>query len=119
MPIITTKPAYETPANEKLPNATDASELFDAFLQVERRRLVERLRKGRELSRRIYGRCEGQKPYGHYSAERATLELIYELRRNRLTSREIAASLNGRGLYARSGKPWQAAIISRIIRRAK
>ena len=30
MPIITTKPADETPANEKLPNATDASELFDA-----------------------------------------------------------------------------------------
>jgi DNA invertase Pin-like site-specific DNA recombinase len=82
------------------------------FSQVEKRRLVAKLRKAREAIREKGTRCDGRKPYGEHTdpaqavRERTILDRIRALRRGRMTWRAVAAQLNSEGLTTRKGTPW-------------
>lgn len=101
------------------------------FNQLEKERLVAKLRKAREAKRERTGRCEGRKRYGehpvHAERERAVVELVRRLRRKppgvtgkRASLRVIAAELNARAegdpaLRPRAGARWYPTQIGRLL----
>jgi hypothetical protein len=69
------------------------------------------------------GRCEGRKAFGEYPGEEAALHRIRQLYRKprgreRLSYAEIANQLNAERLPTRTGTPWRAGAVWRIVRRA-
>ena len=102
------------------------------FNQLEKDRLVIKLRKAREAQRRKTGRCEGRKRYGEHQAhaerESAVVDLIRQLRRKppggeRLSVATITARLNARAeldpaLRPRRAAKWHTTQVERILARA-
>lgn len=90
------------------------------FAELDKSMIVAKLRKGRERTKTKNGRCEGQKPFGHYEGEGLTLAAI---RTNRevlkMSCKDIAAALNSRRLPTRSGRPWSAPVVAKILRRER
>jgi len=91
------------------------------FAQVEKKRLVAKLRKARE-ARRLTGRCEGRKPYGAKDGEAKALDLMRSLHRKprnrpRRSFGDIAKELNAQGFSTRYGKPWLASTVWKILAR--
>lgn len=87
------------------------------FAELDRSMIVAKLRQGRQTKKAKHGRCEGQKPYGHYPGEALTLERIRQLRSTGLHFYLVAEQLNLEGHRSRSGKPWNGAVIARMMRR--
>jgi DNA invertase Pin-like site-specific DNA recombinase len=99
------------------------------FNQLEKDRLVIKLRKAREAKRQKAGRCEGRKRYGehpvHTERENAVLNLVRQLRRKpiggeRLSVAAIAAELNTRAeqdstLRPRTAAKWHPTQIRRLL----
>ena len=99
------------------------------FNQLEKDRLVIKLRKAREAKRQKAGRCEGRKRYGEHQAhaerESAVVDLIRQLRRKpiggeRLRLAALADELNTRAqqnpnLKPRSAERWHPTQIKRIL----
>ncbi len=99
------------------------------FNQLEKDRLVIKLRKAREAQRKKAGRCEGRKPYGehqeHAERESAVVNLVRQLRRKpiggeRLSLAAIAAELNARAdqdpeLRPRAAAKWYPTQIQRLL----
>ena len=99
------------------------------FNQLEKDRLVIKLRKAREAMRQKAGRCEGRKRYGEHQAhterERAVVNLVRQLRRKpiggeRLSVAAIAAELNARAehdpaLRPRAAAKWHPTQIHRLL----
>ena len=102
------------------------------FNQLEKERLVIKLRKAREAKRQKTGRCEGRKPYGEHQAhterESAVVNLVRQLRRKpiggeRLSLAAIAAELNTRAeqdptLRPRAAAKWYPTQVKRILTQA-
>ena len=102
------------------------------FNQLEKERLVIKLRKAREARREKTGRCEGSKPFGHdrEHAERESrvVDLLKQLRRKpiggtRLSFAAITAELNQRAdqepeLRPRTAAKWHLNQVKRILARA-
>ena len=102
------------------------------FNQLEKDRLVIKLRKAREAKRQKAGRCEGRKRYGehqtHAEREGAVVDLIKRLRRKpiggeRLSLAAIAVELNTRAeldpaLRPRRAARWHPTQVERILARA-
>jgi DNA invertase Pin-like site-specific DNA recombinase len=92
------------------------------FAELDKSMIVAKLRKGRERTKAIEGRCEGQKPYGGDPKHPEEIEILAEIRRLRTTGifcYQVADELNTRGILARSGGLWSAQVISKILRRNK
>ena len=101
------------------------------FNQLEKDRLVIKLRKAREARRKKMGRCEGRKRYGEHQAhaerESAVVELVRQLRRKpiggeRLSFAAITAALNKRAaqepeLRPRTAATWHLTQVKRILAR--
>lgn len=101
------------------------------FNQLEKDRLVIKLRKAREARRKKTGRCEGRKRYGEHQAhaerESAVVALVRQLRRKpiggeRLSVAAIAAELNARAvtdaaLRPRTAARWHPTQVARILAR--
>jgi len=92
------------------------------FAELEKSRLVKKLRKAREAVRDRDGRCEGRKPYGCLEGEREGLELIKSLHRKpkgkkRMSYQKIADELNNRGVKPRASDKWGAMTVYNIINR--
>ena len=101
------------------------------FNQLEKERLVIKLRKAREAKRQKAGRCEGRKRYGEHQAhaerESAVVNLVRQLRRKpiggeRLSLAAIAAELNTRAeenpaLRPRAAAKWHPTQVKRILTR--
>ena len=99
------------------------------FNQLEKDRLVIKLRKAREAKRQKAGRCEGRKRYGHHQAhaerESAVVTLVKQLRRKpiggeRLSVAAIATELNTRAeqdpaLRPRAAAKWHPTQIQRLL----
>ena len=99
------------------------------FNQLEKERLVIKLRKAREAKRQKVGRCEGRKRYGQHQAhaerESAVVNLVRQLRRKpiggeRLSLAAIAAELNTRAeenpaLRPRAAAKWHPTQVKRIL----
>jgi site-specific DNA recombinase len=86
------------------------------FAELDKRLTVAKLKKARQRIRRQTGRCEGQRPFGSGPGEAATLARMRELNDGR-TAYAIAAKLNRQGLPSRTGKPWTATVVRRILSR--
>jgi hypothetical protein len=91
------------------------------FAELEKSRLVKKLRKARESVRERDGRCEGRKPYGTLDGEQEVFELIKSLHRKpkskkRMSYQKIADELNSRGIRPRSAHQWEAMTIHNIIK---
>jgi len=86
------------------------------FAELDKSLVVQKLRKARQLRRRRTGRCEGRKPFGTRPGEAETLARMRLLNDGR-TVYAIAQVLNAEGLPSRTGKPWSATTIKRILDR--
>jgi DNA invertase Pin-like site-specific DNA recombinase len=87
------------------------------FAELDKSMIVAKLRKGRERTKARHGRCEGQKPYGHYPGEAPVLARIRHLRAQGMQYHHIAERLSVEGHRSRSGGPWRGPVIAKIIRR--
>jgi DNA invertase Pin-like site-specific DNA recombinase len=92
------------------------------FAELEKNSLVRKLRTARERKRAEVGSCEGRKPFGYYDGEKSTLERMKALRRKpkgakRMSLIAIAAKLDAEGRPSRSGKPWTAEAVRKILSR--
>ena len=92
------------------------------FAELEKSRLVKKLRKAREAVREQGGRCEGRKPYGRSEGEQEVVKLIKRLYRKpkgkkRMSYQKIADELNNQGIKPRSAEKWEAKTVYNIINR--
>lgn len=92
------------------------------FAELEKNTLVRKLRAARERKRIEDGSCEGRKPFGQRDGEAQTLERMRALRRKpkgaeRMSYAAIAATLDTEGRPSRSGKPWTAEAVRKILAR--
>jgi DNA invertase Pin-like site-specific DNA recombinase len=96
------------------PSPVMMRQIAGAFAQYEKARLVARLRRAREVK----GKFGGSKPLSETRPE--VVELARRLRHTRSgrqrSLREISAELAARGFVAeRTGRPYQAAQVSRML----
>jgi site-specific DNA recombinase len=94
------------------------------FSELEKSRLVKKLRKAREAVREKEGRCGGVKPYGSLEGEQETVEIIRDLHRKpkgkkRRSYQKIADALNSQGIKPRAAGQWEAKTVYNIINRKK
>ena len=93
------------------------------FSELEKSRLVGKLRQSREAMKATNGKCEGRKFFGEVDPEeQATLKLMKSLRRKRkgqkqLSYAKIAKELNSQGIPTRTGAPWQTTTVQNILKR--
>ena len=103
--------------------ATLVRQILAVVSQFEKTSIVAKLRKARERKRAETGACEGVKPFGTFPGEAEIIEEMRRLRRKpigkakRASFARIAAALNARGLPSRSGKPWAAETVRKILAR--
>lgn len=90
------------------------------FAELDKSMIVAKLRKGRERTKTLTGRCEGRKPYGYdpkSPQEHYVLAAMLDLRKAGTQFQDIAAHLNAKSLATRSGEPWRGTTIAKIVRR--
>ena len=92
------------------------------FSELEKSRLVKKLRKARESARKRDGKCEGRKEYGYYEGEQEVIELMKKLHRKqkgrkRMSYQKIADELNRLGIASRTDKAWHPQTIHNVINR--
>ena len=115
---------------ENITQAVQADPLKKALVQVqgvfaelEKNQLVRRLKKGRDKTRQLTGRCEGRRPYGDSEEEQAVIRRIRAMRRRRrnglkgMTLQAIADRLNSEGILSKDGLQWRPVQIHRILTR--
>jgi len=83
------------------------------FSQIEKKRLVRKLRVARERKRAATGKCEGRKSYVEMRPE--TVALANELRAQRMSYRKISVELAHRGHITAGGKPYAASAIQIML----
>lgn len=98
--------------------------IFAALGQLERDTIVDRTTAGREERARIDGDKGGRLPLGYARTDRGlivieeearTVRVIFQLREQGSTYREIANLLNKEGIKPRRGKAWYASMARAII----
>ena len=115
---------------ENITEAVQADPLKKALVQVqgvfaelEKNQLVRRLKKGRDKTRQLTGRCEGRRPFGETEDEQAVIRRIRAMRRKRrnglkgMTLQAIADRLNSEGVPTKDGLHWRPVQIHRILTR--
>jgi DNA invertase Pin-like site-specific DNA recombinase len=95
-------------------------QILAAVSEWEKCLIVQKLRAPRLRIRRSGGRCEGRKPYGATSEERAVIERVLAWRKERRSFAEIAAALNAESVPTRTapGTKWHTTQVRRIVSRA-
>jgi site-specific DNA recombinase len=92
-------------------------QMLGIFAELDRKSIKYKLRAGRRRAR-ANGRCEGQKPFGHYEGEQATIERIKALHAEGLPVSAICKALNDEGIVPRSGKKgWYPQQILKLLRK--
>lgn len=91
------------------------------FAQIEKKRLVAKLRKAREAKRKEGGRCEGAKPFGELPGEAACLARMKDLHRkpklgDRMSLQKIADTLNSEFFRNRRGGEWTKQAVYQALR---
>jgi DNA invertase Pin-like site-specific DNA recombinase len=90
------------------------------FAELEKKRLVKKLKQARDRKRASGIKVEGRKSYAERNPEAVALARRlhrYPKKRHELSLRDIAAELARQGHLAASGKPYGAGAIARMIRR--
>ncbi len=100
------------------PTAVMVRQILGAVSQFEKAALVEKLRRARQRVKAKMGRCEGRKPVpAEIVAEAKRLHRQNPKTHKRLSLREIAAALSAKGLVTKSGSPYSAAAVRRMLMR--
>jgi len=96
-------------------------QIQSVFSELEKSRLVAKLRRAREAKRMASGKCEGRKAFGEKNGEPETVALMRSLRRKRsgkrLSFAKIADELNRRSVPTRTGTKWQTTTVRNILSR--
>jgi hypothetical protein len=79
----------------------------------ERKQLAALLRKARA------GVKTGRKPFGETPEERAALARMQEMRDKGLTLKQLACLMEAEKFKTKSGKPWTAAIVNKLLSKKK
>ena len=86
-----------------------------SFAQLEKARLVAKLKAARDRKREATGRCEGRKSYA--DAMPATVALAKQLHADGLSYRKISAELAVQGHVTGSGKHHVASAVQKMLGR--
>lgn len=103
--------------------ATLVRQILSVVAQFEKTSIVAKLRKARARKKAETGRCEGVKPFGAFPGETEAIAAMRSLRRKpigkakRMSFAKIAARLDADGFASRSGKPWTAEAVRKILGR--
>jgi DNA invertase Pin-like site-specific DNA recombinase len=114
-----------TASGDDLTNTTDPfkvamRQIAGAFAQLEKARLVGKLKHARDRKRIAVGRCEGRKPIQETAPD--AVAMAKRLRRKnpvtgeRRSLREIAQLLADAGHVAASGKPYAPGVINAMVK---
>ncbi len=111
-----------TNGDQDNPTAKLVRQILAVISEFDKDSIVLKLRAARDRTRKLTGRCEGQKPFGTYPGEAATLQRIRQLRRKprkgkRRSYAKIAAILNQEQRPTRRGGPWDPSSVFRIVNR--
>ena len=90
-------------------------QIAGSFAQLEKARLVAKLKVARDRKREATGKCEGRKSYAEAIPE--TVALAKQLEADGLSYRKIAAQLAAQGHLTGSGKPHVASAIQKMLDR--
>lgn len=92
-------------------------QIQSVFSELEKSRLVSKLRRAREAT----GECEGRKAFGEKLGELEVVEQMKSLRRKRAGKRmsfaKIAVELNRLGVSTRTGAQWYTTTVKNILSR--
>ncbi|MDD9709716.1 recombinase family protein [Seohaeicola sp. SP36] len=96
------------------------SQIGMVFAELEKRKLVKRLQKGRDLKSKDLGRRVegGSRQYSEDALTRAKALYRADRKGNRRTLRQIASELAKEGFTAPSGKEYQANSVRQMLQRA-
>jgi site-specific DNA recombinase len=96
-------------------------QIQSVFSELEKSRLVTKLRRARDAMKAKTGKCEGRKAFGEKNGERKVVELMRSLRRKRngkrLSFARLAEELNRRAVPTRTGAKWQTTTVRNILSR--
>lgn len=96
-------------------------QIQSVFSELEKSRLVAKLRRAREAKKAKTGKCEGRKAFGEKNGEAKIVELMRGLRRKRAGTRlsfaKIAQELNRQSVPTRTGAKWQTTTVRNILSR--
>jgi DNA invertase Pin-like site-specific DNA recombinase len=95
------------------PMKTAMRQIAGAFSQLEKARLVAKLKAARDRKREATGRCEGRPTYAESVPQ--TVALAKELHAQRMSYRKISAELAARGHVTRTGKPHVASAVQKML----
>lgn len=87
-----------------------------AFAQLDKKRLVAKLKTAREAKKAAGHRVDGRKPYGHRDGESEGLALIQSLAKSKTSLQAIANELNQKGIPTRQGKLWLKGSIASVLK---
>lgn len=92
-------------------------QIMGAIAEYDKAMTVLKLKGARQRKKAKTGKGEGRHAFGERSEEAQTLEQIMEWHGTRSTPQKIAEDLNSCQYKSRSGKPWRASVIRKIISR--
>lgn len=112
-----------TSSGDDLTNTEDAfkiamRQIAGAFAQLEKSRLVSKLKAARDRKRAAGVKVEGRKSHAERSPQVVTLARLLrrkDRRGNRLALREIAAELARQGHMSSKGTPFSPSVIKRML----
>ena len=99
------------------PTAKLIRQILAAIAEFDRCVTVNKLRGARQRKKQQTGRCEGVKPFGELPGEVVTSSYIQQMSKLRYKPETIAHVLNSESYPSRSGKPWSASTIRKILAR--
>ena len=96
-------------------------QIQSVFSELEKSRLVGKLRKAREAKKAQTGKCEGRKAFGEKEGEGEAVALMRSLRRKhsgkQMSFAKVADELNRRSIPTRTGARWQTTTVQNILKR--
>jgi len=110
-------------ASDTDPTRVLIRQVLAAVAQFDKCSLVRRMRAARDrIAKRTGRRCEGRKPYGAHPTEAIVLARARALLASHVAGvrphyATVARELNAEGLPTRTGVPWSAAMVRRVLTR--
>ena len=108
-----------TEGDDSNPTAKLIRQILAAVAEFDRCVVVLKLRGARQRKKAKTGKGEGRHAFGEKRGEAQTLEQIREWAATGASCRSIADDLNGCNVKTRSGKPWRATVVAKIVKRLK
>jgi DNA invertase Pin-like site-specific DNA recombinase len=109
--------ATEPDLGEGDPDRKFMRQVLGAVHELDKSKIVLKLRAARQRKKAATGRCEGRKPFGFREGEAEVLARIQSLRASGQTLEQITRTLNAEGIKTRSGGQWFSSTIHNILKK--